>query len=428
MSGPISPTLAASPPSQRHQAAAIFVLLAFCFSMCQFLRSALAVIAPDMMRESSLDPGQMGLITSTFFFAVAITQIPAGILFDRYGVRVVIATALIAAVSGGLVFAYGHDFWAYALGMALMGFGTSPVFMGSIILVGRWFPPQRFATLSGLMMSVGYLGNLAATRPLAQLAAWIGWRDSMAIATLMLGLSGMLIGLLVREAPRGHAWSQRQPETLLQVVRGVREVLAQPIIAGLFAAAFIGYSTSFAVRGLWIGPYMADVRGLDALTRGDYLFLFAVMGTAGIFLTGYAAGKIGNPRPVVITCALVAASCMLAVALLPQAPLELLIFLLALFSLVANFYPAVLTHGQATFPERLRGRSLTTVNFAVFAGVGITQVVTGYIIDAFPALPDGSHPERAYLWMFGYLAVIGLCGAALYAKIAAYQRISIERK
>jgi len=151
MSGPISPTLAASPPSQRHQAAAIFVLLAFCFSMCQFLRSALAVIAPDMMRESSLDPGQMGLITSTFFFAVAITQIPAGILFDRYGVRVVIATALIAAVSGGLVFAYGHDFWAYALGMALMGFGTSPVFMGSIILVGRWFPPQRFATLSGLM-------------------------------------------------------------------------------------------------------------------------------------------------------------------------------------------------------------------------------------------------------------------------------------
>ena len=432
MSGLTSPQpiiqAARATPGFSRRAVAVFAILALCFTICQFLRSALAVIAPDMMHESALGPREMGLITSSFFFAVAATQIPSGILFDRFGVRLVIAISLIAAVSGGLVFSYGHDFWAYTLGMLLLGVGTSPVFMGAIVLIGRWFSPQRFSTLSGLMMSLGYLGNLAATRPLAQLAAWIGWRDSMAIASGLLGLSALLIAMLVRDAPAGHAWSQRKPETLLQVMRGVREVLAQPIIVGLFAAAFIGYSTSYAIRGLWIGPYLADVRGLDALVRGNYLFVFAIMGTAGIFLTGWAAGRIGNPRPVVIGCALLAATCMLIVALTPQSPLELLIGVLAIFSLVSNFYPAVLTHGQAVFPEHLRGRSLTTVNFAVFAGVGITQVVTGFIIDAFPALPDGSHPERAYLWMFGYLAAVGGTGAALYALIAKFKSASSQRK
>lgn len=401
----------------------IFAILAFCFVLCQFLRSSLAVVAPEMVREVPLTPRDLGLITSTFFFAVAITQIPAGMMFDRFGVRLTAGIALVLAVIGGFVFAYGHSFWAFAIGQALLGLGTSPVFMGSIVVIGRWWEPKRFAAMSATMLSIGYLGNLAATTPLAYAAELIGWRHSLAIVTVGLGLSTVGILALVRDAPPGHDWWRpRQPESLRAVAGGVREVLRHPIIPGLFAAAFIGYSTSFAVRGLWVGPYMLEVHGLDAITRGNILFLFAALGTLGIFVSGQLAARLGTPRPVVIGFSAITAVTLLVMTLVPGPSVALFVVTVAAFSLLANFYPAVLAHGQATFPDRLRGRALTTVNFAVFVGVGVTQVATGFLINAFPADASGAHPELAYRLMFAYLGVVVVAGAVIYAIYAKFRK------
>jgi MFS family permease len=413
-----APSLFSSPPR-----GAIFAILAFCFLLCQFLRSAFAVVAPEMVREVALTAGELGLITSTFFFAVAVTQIPSGMMFDRFGVRLTAGIALVLAVIGGFVFAYGGSFWEFALGQALLGVGTSPVFMGSIVVIGRWWEPKRFAAMSATMMSLGYLGNLAATTPLAYAAELIGWRHSYALVTGGLAISTVLILLLVRDAPKGHAWWQpRTPETLAQVFGGVREVLRHPIIPGLFAAAFIGYSTSFAVRGLWAGPYMLEVHGLDAITRGNILFLFAALGTAGIFVSGQIAGRLGTPRPVVISFATITTITMVVMAALPGPSVPLFVVVVSIFALLSNFYPAVLAHGQATFPDHLRGRALTTVNFAVFVGVGITQVVTGFLINAFPVDAQGAHPEMAYRLMYAWLAGIGVVGTVIYAVWAKFNR------
>ncbi|MGE0152210.1 MAG: MFS transporter [Reyranellaceae bacterium] len=401
----------------------IFAILAFCFVLCQFLRSSLAVVAPEMVREVPLTPRDLGLITSTFFFAVAAMQIPAGMMFDRYGVRLTAGIALVLGVIGGFVFAYGHSFWAFAIGQALLGLGTAPVFMGSIMVIGRWWEPQRFAAMSATMMSIGYLGNLAATTPLAYAAELIGWRHSLAVIAVGLAVSTVLILAVVRDAPPGHAWWQpRRPESFAAVFGGVREVLRHPIIPGLFAASFIGYSTSYAVRGLWVGPYMLEVHQLDAITRGNILFLFAALGTLGIFFSGQWAGKLGTPRPVVIGFAGITAATLVVMAAVAGPSVPFFVAVCAAFSLLANFYPAVLAHGQATFPDRLRGRALTTVNFAVFAGVGVTQVVTGFLINAFPADAVGAHPEAAYRLMFAYLAAVVIAGVAIYAVNAKFKR------
>lgn len=405
----------------------VFAILAFCFLLCQFLRSSLAVVAPEMVREVPLTPRDLGLITSTFFFAVAVTQIPAGMMFDRFGVRLTAGIALILAVIGGFVFSYGHSFWAFAIGQGLLGMGTSPVFMGSIVVIGRWWEPKRFAAMSATMMSIGYFGNLAATTPLAYAAELIGWRHSLAIVTGGLALSTVLILTIVRDAPRGHAWWQpRQPESFRAVLGGVREVLRHPIIPGLFAAAFIGYSTSFAVRGLWVGPYMLEVHGLDAITRGNILFLFAALGTAGIYISGQLAARLGTPRPVVLGFAGPTAVALITMAAVSGPSIPFFVAVASVFSLLANFYPAVLAHGQATFPDRLRGRALTTVNFAVFAGVGVTQVVTGFLINAFPADANGAHPEDAYRLMFAYLAVVVMAGAVIYAIYAKFNKPALQ--
>lgn len=399
----------------------LFVILAGSFTLCQFLRSAFAVIAPDMAQEAALSARDLGLITSSFFFAVAAIQLPAGVLFDRYGVRYSAGITLAVGVLGGFIFANGQSFWPFVLGQTLLGLGTGGVFMGSVVLIGRWWPPGRFAAVSGLLMSFGYSGNLLATTPLAWLSERIGWRWSLQIIVALLALSAVAIVAIVRDAPPGHAWSQRKPESLVAIVRGLGEVLTNPVTPGLFAAAFIGYATTFAMRGLWLGPYMLDVHGIGAIARGNYLLLFSALGSLGIFLVGALVGRLSSPRPMVIGCAAATFVTLVAMTLLRLPPEMLFAPILSIFALVSNFYPAVLAHGQAMYPERLRGRSLTTVNLAVFLGVGVTQVATGYIINAFGGEAGGSHPEIAYRWMFAYLAATVAVGAILYALRAKFR-------
>jgi len=363
----------------------------------------------------------MGTLTGAFFWGIALMQIPSGILFDRYGARLTVAITLFAGVAGGLLFAFGESFVALTTGLFVLGLGTSAVFMGAVVLIAQWWPPDRFATLSATMMSLGYLGNLAATEPFVWLMDWIGWRWGYAASILGILLCAILFLTAVRDAPRPPGATKREPESLGTVVRGLGEIFRHPAFPGLAGAAFTSYSTNFAIRGLWIGLYMLDVHGLELAASGRMLLVMAVLGAAGIFLAGWLAGKLGSPRRVVMLFAGTSLCCLLTLALWPGMPTPALLAVLCVYGLFSNFFPAILEHGRSLFDERLRGRSLTSINVWVFVGVGVTQPITGFLMDSFAPV-NGAPPEAAYRAMFGYLAAVIFCGVGLYLLLARFPR------
>ena len=60
--------------------------LTFAFALSQFFRTCLAVIAPELQHDLGLSPAGFGALSSCFFLAFAVAQIPVGIAFDRWGV------------------------------------------------------------------------------------------------------------------------------------------------------------------------------------------------------------------------------------------------------------------------------------------------------------------------------------------------------
>jgi MFS family permease len=411
-------------PAVRRGRVWLFGVAALCFILCQFTRSVTGVLGPTLRNEIGLTAEQLGAVTGAFFWGIALMQIPSGVLFDRYGPRLTVALTLFVGVVGGLLFAFGRSFDELAIGMFVLGLGTSAVFMGAIVLIARWWPPRRFATLSATMMSLGYVGNLSATEPFVWIMGWVGWRWGFAAANLALLVCAVVMLLVVRDAPPGSDWMSRKPEPLLSVVRGLGEIFRHPAMPGLIGAALIGYSTNFAIRGLWIGLYLLDVHGLDTAATGRLLLVMAVLGTIGIFIAGWLAEKIGSPRPVVLSFAGTSFFCMATLALWPGIPTTMLIAVLMVFGLFSNFFPAIIEHGRSLFDDRLRGRSLTSINVWVFVGVGVTQPVTGYIMEAFtPAgTVSGALPETAYRALFAYLAALVLAGTSLYVLYARYRR------
>ena len=411
-------------PAVRRGRVWLFAIAAACFILCQFTRSVTGVLGPTLRTEIGLSAEQLGTVTGAFFWGIALMQIPSGVLFDRYGPRLTVALTLFLGVVGGMLFAFGKSFEELTAGMFVLGLGTSAVFMGAIVLIARWWPPKRFATLSATMMSLGYIGNLSATEPFVWIMGWIGWRWGFSVAIFGILVSAVLMLLVVRDAPPGSDWTKREPEPLLSVIRGLGEIFRHPAMPGLIGAALIGYSTNFAIRGLWLGLYMVDIHGLGTSVTGRLLFAMAALGTIGIFLAGWISSRLGTPRPVVLIFAGISFSCMTTLALWSNIPTTALIVVLLVFGLFSNFFPAIIEHGRSLFDDRLRGRSLTSINVWVFVGVGVTQPVSGFIMESFmPAgATTGALPEEAYRALFTYLAVLVLAGVSAYALFARYRR------
>ena len=84
-----------------------WVFLAFVcgYITSNFLRSANAVISPNLMNDIGLTADQLGLMTSLYYITFAAIQLPMGAALDRYGSRIVIPILLIPTILGTLIYA-----------------------------------------------------------------------------------------------------------------------------------------------------------------------------------------------------------------------------------------------------------------------------------------------------------------------------------
>ena len=144
--------------------AMIGVLIAmFFFSF--FYRTSPAVIAPYLSREFSLGAERLGLLSSIFFSVFAAAQIPLGPALDFIGPRRVITVLGAVGALGSLIFALAPSFDICLLGRGLTGLGMSCMYMGTLTIVANWYPPRSFATVTGIVASLGNAGALSEGRP-----------------------------------------------------------------------------------------------------------------------------------------------------------------------------------------------------------------------------------------------------------------------
>src|SRR6201991_648211 len=206
----------------------IVTTLATAYMASHFFRASNVTIGLDLMRDLKIGPEALGGLTGAFFFGFAAMQIPCGFLFDRYGPRSTVAGMLILATIGGLVFTLAPTWPILLSGRVLMGAGFGVMLIGSMVVISRWFPPDRFSTLVAMVLSIGLLGNLVATTPLAWASQAVGWRAVFGAVVVFIALATIAVWLVVRDAPPGHPFLARKPETPRQMLQGLVEVLSNP--------------------------------------------------------------------------------------------------------------------------------------------------------------------------------------------------------
>src|SRR3954451_15224190 len=304
-----------SPSGPSPHASAVITLvgtLAAIYLVSQFLRNSVGVIAPDLANEIGLSAGEIGLLSSAFFFSFATAQLPLGVAIDRYGPKRCMLVCAVIAVLGAIEFAIATTSTGLIIARVLMGLGSSCYLMAPLALYARRFPPERFTVLAGIQLSIGTIGTLSVTAPLAWASAAIGWRTTFLVVAGLLVACAIMVALVVREE-RGEV-EAAHGETLRESLAGVLEVARMRGFAPLFLMHTMSYSSYVLIVGLWGGPFLAHVYGYGLTTRGDLLMLPAISHIIGVIVWGHAERLFGSYKPLVLAGAIATAAALLLLA------------------------------------------------------------------------------------------------------------------
>lgn len=400
----------AAAPTGPRLLAAVFLPFAAGYYVSFLFRNVNSVVFPELTQAFDLSPGTLGLLTSVYFLTFAGAQLPLGMLMDRYGPRRVNATMLLVAALGGVVFAMAAGLPALLFGRALIGLGVAVCLMSAMTAFVLWFPLERMATLVGWMLLVGALGALSATQPVEIALRVFDWR------TLFMVLSGLAVGaslaifLFVPEKP-----APAPGGTLRRQIAVVATIFRARGFWSIGLAAVFVQGVAIGLLGLWAGPWMRDVAGLDrAAMAQNLLFAAGAFGVGGV-LSGSLSDRLtrrGVPPLATYLAGCVACSVAMIPIVLGYGAGSLLYWMVFMGLAPAGTlsYPLL----AARFPREMTGRVVTALNMVTFLLAFGVQYGVGAIIDLWPVI-DGRYAVDGYRTAFALCWVLQIAAVAWLA-------------
>ncbi len=300
------------------------------------------------------------------------------------------------------------------MGRILVGIGVSTVFVCNFKLLSEWFTPRQFIIMGSAFMSMGGIGALASSAPLAWLSNVIGWRMTfLSVGVITLLMAALVYGF-VRNRPSEMGLPPISPdrgETQKDI--GLMSGMKGVVTSGRFWPpaiwAFCVIGISFAIGGLWGGPYLMQVYGHSKTSAGGVLSTFALALIFGSPVLGWLANQVGR-KPVFIGCSVMLMAVCGAMSLFVDTMTLPVLYLLffCLFLTGGSIGPVLAAVAKELFPISISGTSVGAVNLFPFAGGAFFQVLIGAVLTS-RSLGQGQYTTAGFRYMF----LICLAGAAI---------------
>lgn len=370
--------------------------LALAYVLSQFYRSFLAVLTPSLIADLGIDKAGLSVASGAYFIAFALAQFPVGVFLDRFGPRRTAAAIMTLGGAGGaFLFSAATAPWMIAVAMAMIGVGCAPILMASLFIFAKAYSPARFAVLASWMVAFGTTGNIIGAAPLAAAAEAFGWRTSMA----GLGIVTLLVAVAVVFVVRDPASDGRREGVGLS---GYLELLRMPVLWAIIPLTALNYAPPMGIRGLWAGPYLADVYAADVPSIGQATLFMAFSMAAGAFLYGPLDTLFRTRKWVAFTGNVVGVAALAWLALNPMTTITTSTVAFVVIGLFGGSYGLLMAHARAFLPGHLTGRGVTLMNFFSIGGVGAMQFATGAVVTSATIPGD---PAAGYAALFGFYAL-----------------------
>ena len=383
--------------------------------MNQAARMVMAIVGPVLAVELGLSAIELGVLAASLFAAYAATQLPLGVALDAFGARRVQTVLMLLAAIGFAIFALSPGFAGLVAARIVLGIGISAGLMAVIKAHADWFDRSRVAHVTGIATAIGALGSALTTSPVQAMLPALGWRGVFWVLCL-LALGGRDLDL-----PVGARQARASPgpaRTLRGDIALSGRILASRTFWRFGPAVATLSMFNFAYLGLWAGPWLRDVAGMDGPARAGVLFLYTFAMVAGSVLAGSAASRAtaaGLP-PFLVPIVSLAGMVLLQAGLMlqPSQPSVVLVLWLAI-AVFGAAGPAGYVVMCQMFPPEQTGRVSTAVNTLTLGFAFLVQAAIGWILDLWPrTASDGWDPD-GYSWALALTVALQALAALVMA-------------
>lgn len=336
-------------------------------------------MADSMMKTFHIGAAGFGIVSAFYFYAYAPMQLPAGLLFDRYGPRKLMTFALVLCALGSFFFASTDSLLTAAAGRFLIGVGSAFSFIGVLVLISRWFPPQQFAILAGIAQLMSSVGAIFGEMPLAALIKIVGWRQSSFILAFLGLLLAVCIWLFIRDFPNQS--TQAKPKHHLKeewknLVNVCRH--SYTWITGAYACTIWTPIAVFAA--LWGVPYLQEKYQISVIVASGLCSMVWLGIGIGSPLLGWISDRIYNRRIALMTSSILGLMATILLLYVPNVPLNLMYLILFILGLGAGGQTVSFAVVKDNNPPELVGTASGFNNLSVLIGGAVFQPLVGLFL------------------------------------------------
>ena len=352
-----------------------------------FQRVAPAVMTDYLMADFKIGAAALGNLSAYYFYSYVAIQVPTGILADAWGPRKLLTAGCFVAALGAFLFAAAPAILMANIGRLLIGVSVGVAWVSLLKLSMHWFPPQRFATTSGLALCFGLVGAVSAGVPLRVLIDHFGWRPVMMASAGVSVVIAIFLWVIVRDDPseRGYkgfipseAGSTHSASSLLS---GLLKVLTykNTWIISIAPSGIAGSTLAFS--GLWGIPFLTTHYSLTPAKSAALTSLLLLTWGLGGPLSGVLSDRIGRRKPIYIGGSFLACACWYLILFVQNLPIWLLSLLIILVGIASGVMILSFAFAKESVPLSLSGTVSGVVNMGVMSGPMILQPAMGWFLD-----------------------------------------------
>ncbi len=390
----------------------IFLLIVLMYMYISFQRVTIpGQIFNELSMDFSLSASKLAAVGTMFMLVYAFTQIPAGMLIQKYGgLRVVLAASVFLAI-GGMIFPFANSYSMLVISRILVGVGCSFVFPCAIDEANKVYG-NHFATVVGTTCLCGFVTSALGTVPFVYAVHHFGWRICMLIPAILALLMTIALHLMSRKV-------EKEPVANIKLgFSGYWENITNRNNFLLILSYTTNYGIYFAVLSIFGKKFLEDTCGLSAPAASLVSMLLLIVPACYSQMTGILSAKLGNRRRIFIRIMGVIhpVSCgiILLGLLCGDFPGRGLLFSLALLimSMVAGLTPITSSATKEYSSEGSLSILTGLINFSAYAMVFIFGTIAGYTMQFFGGtrLENGTmiYSNNAYIAIFGIFLAITL--------------------
>lgn len=365
-------------------------------SFYAFVTFAFALqLVPPLMRpiiqEFNISRANAGLLMSMVVIPGILLAIPAGILVDRYGVRLTgfISTTFVAL--GCFVTATADSFGAALVGRLILGVGGAFIVTAMPAIIPQWFPPEELGVAMGVYGINMPLASVIAFPSASVLALTSGWRYPFYIGTVIAGLNIVSFTILVKEGP--FNCRQEKDFNITQALKSI-EIWKVAIVWLLFNAAALSFTT-------WSPELFENLKAVNPIYASFLasILMWAAIPFVPIF--GYISDRIKRRRILMVIGSVSMAT---ALATVPfTSDTTLIASIIALGVAAALVPPVVMASPPEILGPRLAGTGFGILTICLNIGLAFAPPAIGLLIDI----------TRSPIMIFTGMALFSALGAVV---------------